>query len=115
MIDEKKLINYIKTEINPYGRPFEGTVFEFGCKVMEYIENMEKAGEWIPCSERLPEMGERVLLQDQYGCREIGEREIKGVQEGFSDGVWWSSANHYVAWMPLPAPYKEDMRGGKNE
>lgn len=55
MIDEKKLINYIKAEINPYGKPFEGTVFEFGCKVMDYIEKMDKVGEWIPVEERLPE------------------------------------------------------------
>ena len=43
MVDRLKLINYIKSEINPYGRPFEGTVFEFGCKLMEYIENMDEA------------------------------------------------------------------------
>ena len=30
MIDEKKLINYINAEINPYGKPFNGTAYEFG-------------------------------------------------------------------------------------
>lgn len=102
MIDEKKLIEDL-VYCKGLGRK--------SCEaVLETINKQPKAGEWIPCSERLPEMGERVLLQDQYGCSEIGEREIKGVQEGFSDGVWWSSANHYVAWMPLPEPYNADMR-----
>lgn len=64
MIDEKKILSYIQTKINPYGKPFEGTVFEFGCKLMEYVENMEKVevGEWIPVSERLPENEQEVEI-----------------------------------------------------
>lgn len=53
LISRSKIYKYIKTEINPYGRPFEGTTYEFGLKLMEYIENMtpveEKEvvhGEW---------------------------------------------------------------------
>lgn len=42
MIDEKKLINYIKAEINPYGKPFNDTAYEFGLKLIDYIEAMEK-------------------------------------------------------------------------
>ena len=63
MIDEKKLTRYIKTEINPYGKPFEGTVYEFGNMLMDYIERMEKEPErkWIPVSERLPE------CENKYG------------------------------------------------
>ena len=34
---------YIKTEINPYGKPFEGSAYEFGLKIMEYINNMSAA------------------------------------------------------------------------
>ena len=36
----QKIYNYIKQEINPYGKPFDGTVYEFGLKVMKYIENL---------------------------------------------------------------------------
>ena len=42
MIDEKKLIKYIKAEINPYGKPFNDTAYEFGLKLIDYIEAMEK-------------------------------------------------------------------------
>lgn len=111
MIDEKKLINYIKTKINPYGRPFEGTVFEFGCKVMEYIENMEKVGEWILVSERLPEEEERVFVSTRTGVTRVGRYTKRyGFEhhEGFicEDGfMWMNTAN---AWQPLPEPYKRD-------
>lgn len=64
MIDEKKIISYIKKHINPYGKPFEGTVFEFGNKVMDYIKAMEKQPktDWIPCEERLPSESKEYLV-----------------------------------------------------
>lgn len=57
MSDKHKIYDYIKRTINPYGRPFEGTAYELGLKIMDYIENMddEKENGWIPVSERLPE------------------------------------------------------------
>ena len=36
----QKIYSFIKREINPYGKPFEGTVYEFGLKVMKYITNL---------------------------------------------------------------------------
>lgn len=42
MIDGEKLKKYIKSEINPYGKPFEGTVYDFGLKLIDYIDAMEK-------------------------------------------------------------------------
>lgn len=42
-----KIYNYIKEQINPYGKPFEGTAFEFGEKVMDYIGNMGEQAEWL--------------------------------------------------------------------
>lgn len=37
------IYRYIKTEINPCGKPFDGSAYEFGLKVMGYIENMSAA------------------------------------------------------------------------
>lgn len=56
MSDKSKIYDYIKRTINPYGKPFEGTAYELGLKIMGYIENMddEKENGWIPCSNRLP-------------------------------------------------------------
>lgn len=39
LVNAKKIRDYVKREINPYGRPFEGTVYEFGLKLMKYLEN----------------------------------------------------------------------------
>lgn len=38
-----KISGYIKAEINPYGKPFEGTAYELGLKIMKYIDNMNAA------------------------------------------------------------------------
>lgn len=64
-------------------------------------------GGWIPCNERLPEENQVVILQDFYGNITIEKMKINDGLEGFTDGDWWSSANNYVAWLPLPKPYKE--------
>ena len=120
MIDEKNLINYIKTEINPYGRPFDGTVFEFGCKVMEYIENMEKVGEWIPCDQLPRESGDYLVWYDcgdgEEGCMVMNfdagigdfgywcdeyDRDMLGFLD--SEFIYFETA---VAWMPLPTAYE---------
>ena len=112
MIDEKKLIYYIMSEINPYGRPFDGTVFEFGCKVMEYIENMEKINEWIPCSERLPketdfpEQKYRILASCSDGIvRNATIEDLRDRSKKHFNGSRCEFA--YLAWQPLPEPYKE--------
>lgn len=67
----------------------------------------EYNGGWIPCSDRLPEENQEVMLQDFYGNITIEKMETNDGLEGFSDGDWWSSANNYVAWQPLPEPFKE--------
>ena len=41
LISRKKIRDYIKGEINPYGKPFEGTAYELGLKIMRYIDAME--------------------------------------------------------------------------
>ena len=61
---------------------------------------------WIPCSERLPDYGERVLLQDFGGNITLEKCERKKKVKGFTDGNLWSSANNYIAWEPLPQPYQ---------
>ena len=123
MIDEKKLINYIKAEINPYGKPFNDTAYEFGLKLIDYIEAMEKqpqVGGWIPVTERLPEDGYGVLVTVNgkhdnitfVNALEIAKYiNIEGwIIEGYLD---WLDPD-VTAWMPLPEPYKVE-EGEKDE
>ncbi len=56
---------------------------------------------WIPCSERLPEVNVPVLTCDKSGwiSVHINMPYIGNVKNDFECG-------YYVAWQPLPAPYK---------
>ena len=129
MSDKHKIYDYIKRTINPYGRPFEGTAYELGLKIMDYIENMddEKENGWIPVSERLP-VDEReclVTLEKIYGTPEISMGIANYLRFGnagywnenkygylewdkYSDGHGGTKMYKVIAWMPLPEPYKED-------
>ena len=62
--------------------------------------------QWIPCSERLPEIGQAVICQCRAG--------IINVMKLDSDRHWFIDPNHLymqgfvIAWMPLPDSYKEE-------
>ena len=43
LISRNKIRDYIKGEINPYGKQFEGTAYELGLKIMRYIDAMDSA------------------------------------------------------------------------
>ena len=78
-------------------------------KLTEILKLTEQySNGWIPCSERLPECGIKVLVQ--YGCGRINIEECKKNTDGiigFYDGNYWSNADNYISWQPLPEPYKE--------
>lgn len=59
-------------------------------------------GEWIKCSERMPEEGEDVIVTDGRVVEVMWVDEI---------GLWYATSPYSVAcgdwithWMPLPAP-----------
>ena len=67
-----------------------------------------KPQKWIPCSERLPEVGQNVLLSSGNGMFTV-EGWLK------NDGDWYQfrwnkiwSSDYIDAWMPLPEPYEEN-------
>lgn len=61
---------------------------------------------WIPVSERLPEIGQKVLVSTK---RTVFTQVFKGVYS--EPNVWhWehNSIKVITAWMPLPEPYREE-------
>ncbi len=114
MIDEKKLVKEVwKLFGEKYTNAFNFREEE--TKLAERImidvqglaENQPKIGEWIPCGGRLPEEGKNVILQDYYGditIARFGRNDL--YQDGFYEDDWFSTANNYLAWQPLPEPYK---------
>ena len=128
MSDKRKIYDYIKRTINSYGRPFEGTTYEFGLKIMDYIENMdnEKENGWIPVSKGLPEDEKECLvtLEKVYGAPETlfgianylkfgdagywNEKKYGYLEwDKYSDGHGGTKMYKVIAWKPLPEPYKE--------
>lgn len=64
--------------------------------VIEEINKMPKAGEWIPVSERLPEHSELCLVSAVNIVMTCPYCEIKFKEYGVT------------AWQPLPEPYREE-------
>lgn len=65
--------------------------------------------EWIPVTERLPEMGKKVLCCGVKGGRFIAELSELGKGNLYwtkRDGKGCPTATH---WMPLPEPPKEEV------
>ena len=80
------------------------------CSYLHSIEIVNELAEehnngWIPCSERLPEANQKVLTCDKDGWISVNvNMPYIGVRNDFECG-------YYVAWQPLPQPYKENENG----
>lgn len=109
MIDERKLIEELKES---------GFITDndYGHAMIDFIQNMPKVGEWVPCSDRLPN------TNGVYNVtRKISEGEYKFYisDSAYFDGqdTWHADnrMNHgreylqdVVAWKSLDEPYKEE-------
>jgi len=84
-----------------------------GCK--EAITNLPSAQpkpQWIPCSERLPDVGHRVLLSG-HGQVMVGMLHSSGKYSLEPTGISRVYPKDDIdAWMPLPEAYQE---GEQNE
>lgn len=80
------------------------TVYAY-CSFLDMLMNLPSAQQWIPCSERLPDMwDERYLVSLAWGG--IGVMEYKAT--GFHNYGSFTPVpiESIIAWMPLPEPYK---------
>ena len=111
MIDEKKLIKDIKgwqedIHDNEYDAKKYDFVFE---RIYEMAEEQPRVGEWISCTERLPEEGAVVLVSLE---KDEDYDWVRLVREGYYDEGYWFDTDgaHYgfevLAWMPLPPAFK---------
>lgn len=75
-------------------------------QAIKIAENQPKVGEWIPCSERLPEKHVDVLV-------DFGDENPIIAWYSHVNDTWKNSSTDYVinvdviAWMSLPEPYKQ--------
>lgn len=83
----------------------------FKAEVYKVIQQMETIDKWIPTSERLPKIGEVVLVTWEWRCKQYITIAYMVTIRGVT--YWDSKLQHefeplnVVAWMPLPKPYKE--------
>ena len=69
---------------------------------IEKLSSVQQEPPWIPCSERLPDNDESVLISNSHG-----------VTKAWWNGRFWTSIavkkyKTVIAWMPLPEAYKGD-------
>lgn len=84
-------------------------------KIFEAIENTPKAKDWIPCSERLPELTEGTECFNQSKCCLVTLKWWDGdMTESVGwynqSGVWSEDSENckVVAWQPLPPAYQPE-------
>lgn len=107
MIDEKKLIEQLKGYKSEWklAEPFHEGIASGLQIAIEATEKQPKVGEWIPCSERLPEENIPVITCDKNGWISVNiNSPYVGKKNDFECG-------YYVAWMPLPEPYRGEEHG----
>lgn len=106
MIDEKMLQrdihDYMIKRVDNLWDDALDALLEINADLAGIIGKQPKVGEWIPCSERLPKQGEQVI------CTLVSARGHRFVtQEQFFPNLL-KEPFPMVAWMPLPAQYRED-------
>ena len=89
---------------NDYNVPIDNCI-----KRLNKVKSANRPQEWIPCSERLPERLERVLVTRANGR----------VEETFrwdnEEYPWNGGYDDILAWMPLPEPYTADTPQTESE
>ena len=105
LIKREDAINVIwEYDVNPSA---DGMIFEAQSHIdrdIRLIPSADRPQEWIPCSERLPKIGEKVLASTK---KTVFTQVFKGY---YSDPKRWAWENNRVkeieAWQSLPKPWK---------
>lgn len=86
-------------------------------RLVNLLEEEQEKHRWIPCSEQLPE---DPVPDAFYGLSEmdtypeyivmVADAQEPTFLKYAGGGEWYGDGNFYkvIAWMPLPAPYKEN-------
>lgn len=106
-IDELK--GYIAVNSNPN---HDARIWEEGmnCAITVIGALPSVQPHWIPCSERLPNEDEEVLVTSNYGILIALWRKTWDNKICWFETIESKSLHKVTAWMPLPKPY-----GGESE
>lgn len=73
-------------------------------RAIEELPPAQSEQRWIPCSERLPEIDELVLVTDDSGGVKTVGADRCGQYECSEERFWYYTQN-VIAWMSLPEAY----------
>ena len=77
---------------------------------IEMLSEKARGQAWIPCEERTPKLGQKVLASTK---KTVFTQVFKGYYEDPTRWNWeHNSIKKIEAWMPLPKPY---MKGADDE
>ncbi len=102
LIERDAAIELIQPRVKPktvYGEGYLNAIEH----VTDLLVLMPAANRWIPCGERLPEVGEPVLIYMPHN----GETVVVSLDRdkmGFSNDDNWYNLRNVPFWMPLPDP-----------
>ena len=112
MIDEKRLIETLEDyKNNDWNKKLYTSLPAVVDDCIDFVDNQPKIGEWIPCSERLPEEKINPITNDFYEYQVTFKNgDVTDIRHyKFGDNHWWSfgqNMDKYVtAWHPLPDAY----------
>ena len=82
---------------------------------IESLPSAQPEQRWIPCSEKLPDIGELVLITQNRGDGDKTVETAYLTSDGPND-LYWSielfksrETDVVLAWMPLPEPYRRQV------
>lgn len=107
----QEAINVLQNDV------FNENEFDKVCDALEMaIEALEQEPDWIPVSERLPEIGDTVIISGKMRYKDDKDYDYfvdVAVFEPWKEFSpfcdWYEGQDEYVmiAWQPLPEPYEE--------
>jgi len=89
-------------------------VFDWKEDCFEIVNQLaeEHNGGWIPCDENLPNHNQTVIFQTEDGMVETGHYDVN--EDWCVNDSYFPNAFRFVAWQPLPEPYKKVEKFSKS-
>lgn len=110
LVNLERIKNYIQTQINPYGKPFKGTAYEFGIKLLDYLNNKDADYDVEKVVEEL--RNEKEFWNDATYNKEIGKQKARSYAYAIeivqSNGFLKTTLKNNNGWIPCSERLPEE-------